>query len=200
LEAALERADGVDVPAVIAGYERGLIPLKDVEPRGMSVRDPSKEGALTSKVRDALSLLATKIAPTMPLEQVDAWIRVTSAALSNLPGRVAHDAAEQALYRPMKFINEVETVIREEADDIQTRHRLALRRLRMLQEAIERGPAPALPANDYDAETAPVTAEQIRSMSRHPAWQNMKDMGLQLGSFTQADVDAALAEDAEQAA
>ena len=194
----MQSADGIDVPALISGYERGLISLKEAEPYGKSPRDPELEGALTSRVRDALALLATKVAPTMPIEQVDAWINVTSTALSNLPGRVAHEAAEAALFRPMTFVNQIETVVREEAEEIQARHRLALRRLRQLQAEIERAanPQPALPANDPAVpEWSP---DRIRRMSRSAFWPELKRNGIESGSFTQAEIDAALG--AEQAA
>lgn len=184
---ALEQARGADVAALVGGYERGLAPLTSAEPKGMSARDPSKRGALSRGLGDDLALIATKIAPTIATEQADAWIKVMVTALSDLPGRVAREAAQAALHRPMRFLNEVETVIREHANLINARHRLALGRLRDLLREIE-NPQPKLadPAVSH-----PMTSAEIRALSRP-----FREMALGQGWLTQGEIDAADAEPA----
>jgi hypothetical protein len=145
LASAMEQAEGVEIASVITGYERGLNPLSQAEPRGMSLTDPKKPGPLSSGLGDDLAMLSTKIAPTISTDQVDAWIKVMTIALADLPGRVAREGAQRAIHRPMKFLNEVETVIREEAEIVRCRHAMAMRRLRDLERAMRVGAQPAAP-------------------------------------------------------
>jgi hypothetical protein len=183
---AMVLAEGVDVLALAASYHRGLVPLKEAEPGGMMLADPKMPGKLSLGLGDDLSLISTKIAPTMSTEQADAWIKVMVIALSDLPGRVSREAAARALHRPMKFLNEVETVIREEATVIAWRHTTALSRLRKLHEEMARdaGPVPAAPEP-----VEPLTAQQIRALP-----QPLREIGLKIGAITEADIDAAYAD------
>lgn len=199
LTSAMERADGVNVAAVIAGYERGLIPLAEAEPNGKSRRDAKLAGALTTLLGDDLAFLATKIMPTLSTDQSDAWVKVMCVALSDLPGRVAREAATAARHRPMKFLNEVETVIRDEAAAITVRHSVALRRLRQLADAIAWAAKPSTMLPDDDVSTGPIPPQRIRALSRLGGWPEFKKMGLATGSFTQEEIDAALSAPVEQA-
>ncbi|WP_242137365.1 hypothetical protein [Sphingomonas sp. TREG-RG-20F-R18-01] len=199
LTSAMAQADGVDVVAVLAGYERGLMPLAEAEPKGRSLRDPSAAGALTTLLGDDLAMLATKIAPTLATDQADAWIKVMCVALSDLPGRVAREAATAALHRPMKFLNEVESVIRDEAAAITVRHSVALRRLKQMADAIARASMPSTTLPDDDVSTGPMPLARIRALSRLEGWPAFKKIGLSTGSFTEDEIDAALSEPVEQA-
>lgn len=193
------QADGVDIGRVIAAYERGLVPLAEAEPKGKSRRNPEAAGALTTLLGDDLAMIATKIAPTLSPEQSDGWIRVMCVALADLPGRVAREAATSALHRPIKFLNEVETVIRDEAAAITIRHSVALRRLRQLADAIAWAAKPSTLLPDDDVSIGPISPERIRALSRLGGWPEFKRMGLATGSFTQDEIDAALSEPVEQA-
>lgn len=199
LTSALAQADGVDIGRVIAAYERGLMPLAEAEPKGKSRRNPEAAGALTTLLGDDLAMIATKIAPTLSPEQSDGWIKVMCVALADLPGRVAREAATSALHRPMKFLNEVETVIRDEAAAITIRHSVALRRLRQLADAIAWAAKPSTMLPDDDVSTGPIPPERIRALSRLGGWPEFKRMGLATGSFTQDEIDAALSEPVEHA-
>jgi len=193
LRSAVAMAESVDLPRLVAGYERGLVPLAEEEPRGMSLRDPTKPGKLTTALGDALAMIATKINPTMSVEQSDAWIKIVVSALSDLPGRVAKEAAEAALRRSTRFFGEVDGVVREEAEKILAWRRTALARLRAMRAEIERAasPPPALPAPEP---LGPMSAEEIRRLT--PA---LRSLGLSAGWITQDEIDAALAGDGEQA-
>jgi len=186
--------DGVDVQRLIRGYERGLVALKEVEPAGKSARDPGKAGEFSTGLGDDLSLLCTKIAPTMSEDQADAWIKVTVTALSDLPGRVAREAAQKALHRPMRFLNEVEAEVRSLAVDVAARHSIALRNLRTLEAEIRRAAEPA-PAIEGATEAPPITLAGIRAMT-----PEMRKMGIGLGAITQEEVDAALSDELKAAA
>lgn len=133
----MQLAEGLDMDEVIAGYLRGLRPLNEAEPAGKSARDTDKAGWFSAGLGNDLALLAIKIAPTMSEAQNTAWISVMVTALSDLPGRVSREAAQSALHVPMKFLNEVEGVIREKADVIVSRHNGAVWRLRQLRAAID---------------------------------------------------------------
>jgi hypothetical protein len=199
LTSAMAQADGVDIGRVIAAYERGLVPLAEAEPKGKSRRNPEAAGALTTLLGDDLAMIATKIAPTLSPEQSDAWIKVMCIALADLPGRVTREAATSALHRPMKFLNEVETVIRDEAAAITIRHSVALRRLRQLADAIAWAAKPSTMLPDDDVSSEPISPANIRALSRLDGWPEFKKMGLATGSFTQEQIDAVLSEPVEQA-
>jgi hypothetical protein len=185
-------AEGIDVPVLIARYERGLRPLKDVEPGGRSLQDPAKVGALSAGLGDDLAMLWTKAAPTASEGQADAWLKIMVVALSDLPGRVAREAAQAALHKPLRFVAEIETVVRECAEAVLSRHRRALRNLRDLETELMRERTAAVPVAD---EPPPITAAGIRAMT--PA---MRAIGLGLGAITQDEINAALAERIDQAA
>lgn len=177
-------ADGLDMDVVIAGYIRGLRPLCEVEPGGKSPHDANRQGLLWAALGDALALLCTKIAPTMSVEQSKAWIEVMQRALSDLSGRVAIEAAQSALHVPMRFLNEVEGVIREKAEAIVSRHNGALWRLRQLRAAIDAHgrPASALPAAEPDR---PLTEVERAHLATNP-W-GLGDLAVKLGMI---DADA----------
>lgn len=173
-------AEGVEILPLLAKWERGLMPLKEAEPLD------GPPGPLSTSIGDHLAMLLTKVSPGISTEQADAWIKVVVVALSDLPGRVSRDAAAAAIHRPLRFANEIEATIRQIAAGLMAQHALACARLREMaveQDRQRRG------AND---DPGPITNEAIRHM---PA--AYRSLGLRLGHLTQAQVDAALAEDVE---
>ncbi|MCH4893992.1 hypothetical protein GO308_12790 [Sphingomonas sp. SFZ2018-12] len=178
-------SEGLDLVPIITDCEARGRPLAEVEPNGM-LPGERKPGPLSTVLADALSLICTKIAPTMSAEQAGAWVRVMVAALANLPGRTAIRAAQRVLQRPIAFISEVDGAIREEAKEIALRHALATRRIRELAALRER----ELPAIHFEPEgdDQPIAPEKIRAM---PA--PLREMGLAAGWITEAEVAAALA-------
>ncbi len=174
----MQLAEGLDMDEVIAGYLRGLRPLTEAEPGGKSARDPDKAGWFSAGLGNDLALLAIKIAPTMSEAQNTAWISVMVTALSDLPGRVAREATQAALHEPMKFLNEVEGVIRDKADAIVSRHNGAVWRLRQLRAAIEaRGrPVQSLPDAEPDR---PLTEAERDHLATNP-W-GLGDLAVKLG-------------------
>ncbi|UIJ43711.1 hypothetical protein LZK98_11480 [Sphingomonas cannabina] len=183
-------ADGVDLQKLVEREEVAAMPLTQIEPNGRSRRDPDKFGAMSTRLGDELALLATKIAPTMSEGQADAWVKVMVAALSDLPGRVAIEAARQALHRPMEFISQVEGVVREQAVLVAARHHTALSRLRSLQAAIANPPI-ALPDPSQVPERR-YSPAAIRRLSKE-----FRAIGVRVGAFTQDEVDRAMAEQFE---
>lgn len=177
-------AAGIELFPLLARYERGLVPLKDAEP------GPVGPGSRFSiGLGDDLALLLTKVAPGMSTEQADGWVKVMVTALGDLPGRVAREAAQAALHRPMRFANEIETEVRTLAAGLMARHRLACERLRdMAAEAHRR-------TLDVEEELAPMSDDEIRRMK-----PEMRSLGLACGALTQEQVDRALAEAPEDRA
>lgn len=157
-------ASGVDLDALIDGYARGLMPLGEAEPGGRSARDPSKAGKLSSGLADDLALIATAINPTIGTEQADAWVKVMTTALSDLPGRVAREAVQAALRRPIAFFSEVHGVVRERAGHIEVRHRVALRRLHALRKEMNCPSLPAPPSED-EAAMGELSDDELRGFS-----------------------------------
>lgn len=169
-------AKGLELFPLLARYERGLAPLKEVEPGPVTLASKLSLG-----LREDLSLLLTKAAPTISKDQSDAWLDIMVTALGDLPGRVAREAAQAALHQPMQFANQIEGAIRTLAAGLIARRRLACERLRqMAAEARRREVA-------EEEEVAPMTDEEIRRMK-----PEMRGLGLACGALTQAQIDRAL--------
>jgi hypothetical protein len=169
-------AEGIELFPLLARYERGLAPLKEVEP------DQQKPGRYSVGLGDDLAMLLTKVSPGISPDQADAWIKVMVIALGDLPGRVTREAAQAALHRPMRFANEIEAEIRTLAAGIMARHQLACARLReMAAEAHRRELA-------VEEELAPMSDDEVRRMT-----PEMRRIGLNCGALTQEQVDRALA-------
>jgi hypothetical protein len=180
----MRMAEGADLVALEALYRRPPAPLRETEPRGMSLRHPGKAGELTTGLGDDLALIWTKFAPTASAEQADAWIKAMTVALDDLPGRVAREAAQMVLRQPIRFAGDVDAAIREAARDILARRSRARYRIRELREAIEARQA----GQAIEGETIqPLSAEKIRAL---PA--SMRAIGVTIGAITQDEVDAAL--------
>ena len=153
VEGALEAAGGRD-PATIgqalSKIETALAPVPV---------DPVMRGEWKSAMDERLRQLAIKVSPGMSVAQADPWRDVMAEALSDLPALVALTAAKRALHRPMKFMNEIEGVVREIAAEIEGERREAKWRLERLRADMERiaSPPVALPA----PEAVPMTAADI---------------------------------------
>ncbi len=172
-------AEGLELFPLLARYERGLAPLKEAEPGPITITSRLSVG-----LREDLSLLLTKVSPGISQEQADAWLSVMVTALGDLPGRVAREAAQAALHRPMQFANQIEAEIRTLAAGLMARHRLACERLRqMAAEANRRALA-------QEEEVAPMRDDEIRRMK-----PEMRSLGLACGALTQEQIDRALAEE-----
>ena len=65
IETAMGMADGMDIADLIRRYRVGLVRLDQAEPKGRSLADPKKPGALTAKLGDELAAMAIKINPTI---------------------------------------------------------------------------------------------------------------------------------------
>lgn len=155
-------------------------PASKVEPSG---KVDGKRGGRTSRLIGALSLLGAKIAPTMSDEQSKVWVSALTYALSDLPFAFSQRGAEMAAHTPMKFLNEVETVIREHAELARRRHDTAVRRLRNLRREVEQAGAPKLPP----PEAREMTQEAINAT---PA--PLLKAGLKAGYITQEQYDEAV--------
>lgn len=177
LSEAMNMAANVELFPLLARYERGLVPLKEAEP------DPQAPSAkLSIGLADDLAMLLTKVAPTMSTDQADSWIKVMMIALGNLPGRVAREAAQAAMYRHMKFPNEIEDVVRQLAEGLMARHRLACARLlEMAAEGRRRELA-------TEGEPEELSDEEIRRLK-----PEFISLGIRCGALSQERVDRAFA-------
>lgn len=143
-----------DPVGALAALDRMAVPAKQVEPNGQV---EGRVGPRTDRLIKALEMIGAKIAPTMDGEQADAWKTALVIALSDLPFAFAQRGAEEAMHVPMKFLNEVETVIRERASVAVAQHKLAKTRLKRLKWEIETANKPALEA------PKPMTPEEYQA-------------------------------------
>lgn len=156
------------------------IPASEVEPNGLL---EGKRGPRTNRLIKALSMLGAKISPTMAEEQMQAWMAAMVRALSDLPFAFAQKGAEAAIHEPMKFLNEVEGVVRDKAEDARRKHDVAMRRLRNFLRQIEQAGEPKLPP----PEPVEMTQEQINATPKP-----LLDAGLEAGFITQEQYDIAV--------
>jgi hypothetical protein len=192
IEAARQALAGDDIATTIQTYEAGLVPLADAESLERDEHDQFGPGM--TMVRTWLKPIGMKIAPTMSEAQCSAWLTAVAMALSDLPAKVAAQAARAAIHIPMTFPNEVDGHVRAEALKIMDRHRRALRRLRALHDEIARAmhPQPVLTGPDP---LTPFTADEIRKMTA-----DVRSLGLKCGALTQQEIDAAFATPVDEAA
>lgn len=181
LPTALTMADGLDLAAVEALFDRPPTPLAVAEPNGMSRRDPKMLGPLTTGLGDDLAMICTKVSPTMSVEQSDAWIKVMVAALDDLPGRVSREAAQAVLRQPIRFLGDVDGKIREAADGIMARRARARHRLRELRAAMDARQRTAAEATDDDGGT--ISIDQVRALPLP-----LRQLGISLGAINEDDV------------
>lgn len=179
---AMAVADGVDLVALEARYREPARPLSETEPDGMSAREPGKRGRYSRALGDALGMICTKSNPTMSADQSDAWVKAMLLALDNVPGKVAVAAAAAVLRRSVKFLGDVDGMIRDEAATVLARRTMVAARIRELREAMEwRAPAQVKDRTSIDA-----TPNQLRRWPRE--WI---DMGIGQGWLDPAAVAAA---------
>lgn len=81
----------------------------------LKVREPGLNGPQSGQVITALAPLANKIAPTMEDAAVKSWTVAMVMALSDMPPAMALEAMGRAMHVPIRFISDVETVIRDQA-------------------------------------------------------------------------------------
>lgn len=160
--------------------EAMLVPAKEIEPNGLA---DGKRGPKTNKLMQSLRAIGAKISPTMSGEQVDVWIVAMTTALSDLPFSFSTKGAADAIHVPMKFLNEVETVVREKAEAAATRHRIAMHRLRTFERQLKAASEPALPP----PEPRDFTQDEINSMS-----PPLLRIGLKNEWITQEQYDSAM--------
>lgn len=171
------------VAATIAAYEHSMRPLKDGEP---DLRGPASDA-----LAKALSLIAGKVNPSISIEQGNVWRSAMIMALSDLPPRVAIAAAKEAMHVPMRFLNEVEAVIREKAEPIFARHREAIHRLRRLQAYLEKPASNLLSAPEgYERGDVPdLTDDEIIKIGGGELGRSMLKIGVSKGYLTQERYD-----------
>lgn len=130
-----------DPAGALVTLDRIAVPAKQVEPGGLI---DGKRGPRTDRLIKAVQMIGAKISPTMDKEQADAWVSAVVIALSDLPFAFAQRGAEEAIHVPMKFLNEVETAVRDKAKDAEARHSLAVLRLERLKREIDSASQPKL--------------------------------------------------------
>jgi hypothetical protein len=140
-----------DPDAALALLTRWSVPLRKEEPMG-------RPGPGTQRLKEGLRLIGAKIAPTMSEEQVQVWLTAMIVALSDLPARVSRKACQEAIHVPMRFLNEVEGVVRERAEEIETCFRLARSRLEALKRNLSRQDQEALPPPE------PMSEEELQEI------------------------------------
>lgn len=165
------------------------MPASKVEPNGMV---DGKRGPRTDKLIGALSMIGAKIAPTMSQEQTQVWIAAMCKALSDLPFAFAQKGAEDAIHVPMKFLNEVEGVIREKSKLAEDRHQMATRRLLWLKREIAEAARPKLPPLP-PPEPREMTQDHINAMPKP-----LLLAGLNAGYITQEQFDIATSKDEQE--
>jgi len=158
---------GGDANTAIEMLKAQATPLKEVEPRGI-VDD--KRGPKTERLMGSLRTIGAKIAPGMSEEQVNVWLGAMIVALSDLPFSFAIGGATEAIHVPMKFLNQVEEVVRDKAETFRVKNSVAITRLRNFEADLKRVDQPKLP------EPNPVSHEELQSMS-----PQLRDLGISAG-------------------
>jgi hypothetical protein len=162
-------ANGVE--AVINAYRDGLQPLNMRYP-ALRHHGGSMAEALAStecqELAEALKMIGRKVRPDFSPDQAMNWVGALVLALSDLAASTAIKATREALHEPVEFLASVEQIIRKKADVITERHRRALRNLRELQDAIERGLKPPVPQID-DKRGEPMTQADVDRLAAAPA-------------------------------
>ena len=151
---------------------------------------PQQRKAWESAMDERLRRLAAKVLPTASVEAATAWRESMVEALSDLPAMIALTAVKKAIHKPFRYVGDVETAIREIADAMIERRHVRAAALQRMRDAIKRAanPVPALPPME-------ITAAGIRAMT-----PEIRALGLRAGFITQAEIDAALGYDDDQAA
>jgi hypothetical protein len=142
--------------------------------------DPEMLKGWKTAMDERLRRLAAKIAPGMPEAPAAVWREVMVDALSDLPAMVSLTAAKRALHKPMKFLNEVEGIVRDIAAMVLAERNHARRRIEDLPLRARRE-TPALPPQE---EGAPFSFDEIKRMSA-----SMRRLGVSTGAFTQEQLD-----------
>lgn len=166
----------------MATLDRMATPAKLIEPGGVV---DGKRGPRTDKLINALRLIGAKISPTMGEEQINVWLTALVMALSDLPFAFAQRGAEDALHVPMRYLNEVEGIVRDKAGDAAERHKLARLRLERLQREIANAGQPKLEA------PKPMTPEEYQAELNSTARPILATM-LKAGAITQEQHDTAI--------
>lgn len=189
IEAARSAAAGTDLAGAVAGAL--ALARDDLSP---VPRDRAARARWAAALDERLRKLALKIAPAMSVDQGRPWRDVMVDALADLPAMVSLTAAKRALHRPMQFINQVETVVREIAAEVIVERNAILKRLEAMQAEIARA-ANAQPAIAARAEVDRSTPQEIRDMT-----PSMRRMGLAAGFLTQVEIDDALSAQGDRVA
>lgn len=177
----------LEVAATISAYEHSMRPLKDGEP---DLRGPASDA-----LAKGLSLIAGKVNPSISIEQGNVWRSAMLMALSDLPPRVAIAAAKDAMHVPMRFLNEVEAVIREKAEPIFARHREAIHRLNRLLADIQRPSDNLLgaPAGYEKGEVPDLTDEEVIKAWTSGLGRTFIKLGIAMGHISAERVESLVA-------
>lgn len=122
--------------------ESSMIPLKD---RFGPVELAASAEGIALDI--ALRPIGAKLAPTMSPAQASAWRDGVMMSMMKWPAKVAINAAKAGVMESYPYgINDVDARLHALAAPIESRQRLALNRLRMMRDEIERAmnPQPAL--------------------------------------------------------
>jgi hypothetical protein len=162
--------------------EQAALPAKQVEPGGVV---DGQRGPRTDRLMQSLRTIGAKISPSMTSDQVDVWVAAMTVALSDLPFAFAMRGINEAIHVPMRYLNEVEGVIREKSEAAHSRHQVAMMRLAKLER--ERGCAantPKLPPQPR------MTQEQVDGLPDH-----LKRLGLAAGHLREENGRVVLVDD-----
>ncbi len=121
----------VDLATVVEAIERMAWPPS------LKEQDPELTSKHAIEIDTLFRPIGAKIDPRISPEQGFAWRKAMVLALSDLPAKIVHDALLKTVHRPMQFLNEVETVVREEADKIIHDRRVIIGRLEALRRALD---------------------------------------------------------------
>jgi hypothetical protein len=138
-------------------------------------RDGDERTSWELAMGERLKHFGSKIAPLMPDDAGNRWRKEVTRALSDLAPMISLTAAKRAQHRPMQFLNQVETAIREEAAIVLRMTRLALDRLVDLKRALRRAGQPALPP-------PPAAVMSQEEIDRLPV--SLRRMGVAYGALT----------------
>ena len=154
--------------------------------------EPKLDGSLCATIKGYLSTIGAKIRPDLSPDQAMSWVNAMVIALSDLPPNVAHKATERALHVPFQFPSEVEVKLREFADEHMERMATAIRRLKAMEDEINRAIHGKPQLTDERPVHGPVieTAEVRRMLSMGGTPAAVVSLGVKLGYITEDQLPA----------
>ena len=102
------------------------------------------DGPMSRLVEDGLRPIGAAVDPRLSPEQAKAWRKALLLKLSNIPGDILVAAVRRSMHTTFRFLADVESDVRKQAEAIKQEQQIALMRLERWQRDLERAKVPAI--------------------------------------------------------